>query len=90
MPAKRAFRGSGAQAGGLILNVYTGASGTFIENWNPFSPTGLTDVQGMIYESLFFFNALKPLVIGLTLESIIADMAGFWRRLWRSLTGRGV
>jgi peptide/nickel transport system substrate-binding protein len=53
--------GSGAKAGGLILNVYTGASGTFIENWNPFSPTGLTDVQGMIYESLFFFNALKPL-----------------------------
>jgi L-fuconate dehydratase len=26
-------------------------------------------------------EALKPLVMGLTLEDIIADMAGFWRRL---------
>ncbi len=26
-------------------------------------------------------NALKPFVIGLSLESITADMAGFWRRL---------
>src|SRR5262252_231614 len=26
-------------------------------------------------------NALKPLVMGLSLESIIGDMAGFWRRL---------
>ncbi|HEY2485828.1 MAG TPA: enolase C-terminal domain-like protein, partial [Candidatus Binataceae bacterium] len=26
-------------------------------------------------------NALKPLVVGLSLESIIGDMAGFWRRL---------
>ena len=26
-------------------------------------------------------NALKPLVVGLSLQSIIGDMAGFWRRL---------
>ena len=26
-------------------------------------------------------NALEPLVMGLSLESIIGDMAGFWRRL---------
>jgi L-fuconate dehydratase len=26
-------------------------------------------------------NALQPLVVGLSLESIIGDMAGFWRRL---------
>ena len=26
-------------------------------------------------------NALKPYVLGLTLESIVADLAGFWRRL---------
>src|SRR5215471_6617162 len=26
-------------------------------------------------------NALKPLVMGLSLESIIGDMAGFWRRI---------
>ena len=26
-------------------------------------------------------NALKPLVVGLSLESIVADMKGFWRKL---------
>ncbi|MFE9750984.1 ABC transporter substrate-binding protein [Saccharothrix saharensis] len=45
--------------GALILDAYAGASGTFVENWNPFSPTGLSSVQGMIYEPLFLFNSLK-------------------------------
>ena len=45
----------------IILNVYTGASGAFVENFNPFSPTSLSNTRGMIYEALFFFNNLKPL-----------------------------
>lgn len=44
-----------------ILSVYGGASGQFVENYNPFSPTVLSNVQGMIYEPLFFFNNLAPL-----------------------------
>lgn len=58
--------GSGAGAPGAsdeapTLNVYNGATGTFVENWNPFSPTVLADVHGLIYEPLFYFNNLKSL-----------------------------
>ncbi|KAB8162291.1 ABC transporter substrate-binding protein [Streptomyces sp. 3MP-14] len=49
-----------ASEDGLILNGYAGASGTFVENWNPLSPTVLSGTQGMIYEPLFFFNNLQP------------------------------
>lgn len=51
----------GSVAKGPVLQVYRGASGQFIENYNPLSPTGLADVNGLIYEGLFFFDNLKPL-----------------------------
>jgi len=44
-----------------ILQVYRGASGQFVENYNPLSPTVLKDVDGLIYERLFFFDNLQPL-----------------------------
>lgn len=55
--------GQGSAAGGKapILQVYRGASGQFVENYNPLSPTALGDVNGMIYERLFFFDNLAPL-----------------------------
>lgn len=46
---------------GSVLSVYLGGSGQFVENYNPFSPTVLGQVQGTIYEALFFFNNLAPL-----------------------------
>lgn len=46
--------------GGPTLTTYLGGSGSFIENFNPFTPTALGDTHGMIYEPLFFFNNLAP------------------------------
>ncbi len=45
-----------------VLNVYTGASGQFTENYNPIGQgiTPLHGSQGMIYEPLMFFNQAKP------------------------------
>jgi hypothetical protein len=45
----------------IILNVYIGASGAFAENWNPLSPTALSNTKGLLYEGLFSFNNLKAL-----------------------------
>lgn len=54
--------GSGtSSAGGPTLAIYNGASGAFTKNFNPFSPTVLSDVTGLIYEPLFFFNGLASL-----------------------------
>lgn len=47
--------------GGAILQAYRGASGQFVENYNPLSPTSLGDVNGLIYERLFFFDNTAPL-----------------------------
>lgn len=57
-PAGQGGTGGG---GGPILQAYRGASGQFVENYNPLSPTALGDVNGLIYERLFFFNNLAPL-----------------------------
>lgn len=46
---------------GPVLSVYNGASGQFVENYNPLSPTVLSGVQGMVYEPLFHFNNLASL-----------------------------
>lgn len=46
---------------GPILQVYRGASGQFVENYNPLSPTVVADVNGLIYERLFFFDNTAPL-----------------------------
>ena len=53
--------GGGTVAQGAILQVYRGASGQFVENYNPLSPTVLSDVDGLIYERLFYFDNLAPL-----------------------------
>nr|WP_238356628.1 ABC transporter substrate-binding protein [Kribbella italica] len=53
--------GGGGTGTGDVLQVYGGGSGQFVENYNPFSPTVLGGVQGMIYESLFYFNDFAPL-----------------------------
>ncbi|GGK84851.1 peptide ABC transporter substrate-binding protein [Sphaerisporangium melleum] len=50
---------SSAAAATRILDVYTGASGQNTANFNPFTPTPLHGVQGMIYEPLMFFNQAK-------------------------------
>lgn len=53
--------GSGTGKVGSILSAYTGSTGQFVENYNPLSPTALTNVAGMMYEALFYFNNLAPL-----------------------------
>jgi peptide/nickel transport system substrate-binding protein len=60
-PSSTSSSGGSTGTKGAVLAVYDGASGQFVENYNPFSPTVLSDVQGMIYEPLFFFNTLAPL-----------------------------
>ncbi len=57
----RVSGGGQASGGGPTLAVYTGASGSFVKNFNPLSPTVLSEFQGLIYEPLFFFNGLAPL-----------------------------
>ncbi|RMB58999.1 ABC transporter substrate-binding protein [Tessaracoccus antarcticus] len=52
---------NGAGKDGPVLQVYRGGSGQFVENYNPLSPTVLKDVDGLIYERLFFFDNLQPL-----------------------------
>jgi peptide/nickel transport system substrate-binding protein len=51
--------GSAEGGEGPVLTVYNGASGQFTENFNPFSPTTNTPAQGMIFETLMFFNQGK-------------------------------
>lgn len=52
---------SSSSASGPTLAVYNGASGAFVKNFNPLSPTVLSNIQGLIYEPLFFYNNLAPL-----------------------------
>lgn len=53
--------GAGGNGDGPILTAYNGASGAFVKNFNPLSPTVRSGVKGMIYEPLFFFNNQAPL-----------------------------
>ena len=41
--------------GGAASSITIGA-GTITENWNPFSPTLLQPTEGVIYESLYYYN----------------------------------
>ena len=52
---------SNGSSGGGVIAVFNGATGAFVENFNPLSPTVLANVQGMMYEPLFFFNNLASL-----------------------------
>lgn len=45
--------GSNTAAGGTVVSVFTGTTGTFNENFNPFSPTALGPTLGVIYETLY-------------------------------------
>ncbi|BCJ46683.1 peptide ABC transporter substrate-binding protein [Actinoplanes ianthinogenes] len=46
-------------AGNSSITIFNGATGTIVENWNPFSPTLLQPTQGLIYETLYWFNFAK-------------------------------
>lgn len=50
--------GSNSASAAKTLTVYDGGTGAFTKNFNPLSPTVATQVFGMIYEPLFFFNSL--------------------------------
>jgi peptide/nickel transport system substrate-binding protein len=43
----------------VTLNLYTGATGQLVNNFNPYSPTAQSAALGMIYEPLMFFNLGK-------------------------------
>ena len=58
--------GNGGSDGGgggdkPIISAYNGATGSFTKNFNPHSPTVVHMVQGLIYESLFYFNPLEAI-----------------------------
>jgi peptide/nickel transport system substrate-binding protein len=38
------------------VTVFNGATGTIVENWNPFSPTFLQPTNGLIFEPLYYYN----------------------------------
>lgn len=53
--------GSDGASGGSsgVLTVTTGAAGSFVADFNPFSPNVQVAANGMIYEPLFYFNTVK-------------------------------
>jgi peptide/nickel transport system substrate-binding protein len=61
--------GSGSSGGGSssgprgVLTVTTGSAGTYLDNFNMFSPNVEVPANGMIYEPLFFFDTAKSTVI---------------------------
>ncbi len=42
-----------------LITVTTGAAGSYVDNFNPFSPNVQAPANGMIYEPLFYFNTVK-------------------------------
>jgi peptide/nickel transport system substrate-binding protein len=51
--------GTKSNAGNSSITIFNGSTGTIVENWNPFSPTLLQPTQGLIYETLYWFNFAK-------------------------------
>ncbi len=51
--------GSGGSAAAPTLTFYGGGTGSFTDNFNPFSSTFNNGAKGMVYETLMFFNQLK-------------------------------
>ncbi|KAA8818677.1 ABC transporter substrate-binding protein [Bifidobacterium rousetti] len=41
---------------GTVVSIFNGTTGTFNENFNPFSPTALGPTLGVIYETLYWYN----------------------------------
>ena len=48
--------GTTGTAAASSITIFNGATGTIVENWNPFSPTLLQPTGGVIYEPLYYFN----------------------------------
>ena len=48
--------GSNTAADGTVVSIFNGTTGTFNENFNPFSPTALGPTLGVIYETLYWYN----------------------------------
>ncbi|WP_430592330.1 ABC transporter substrate-binding protein [Humidisolicoccus flavus] len=48
--------GGGGNAGESEVVVYTGVTGDFAENFNPFIEGNLQSTRGVIYEPLFYYN----------------------------------
>lgn len=47
-------------AGESRITIFSGATGTVAENFNPFSSTAIQASRGIIYEPLFFYNLMSP------------------------------
>lgn len=47
---------TGASAANSSITIFNGATGTIVENWNPFSPNFLQPTNGLIYEPLYYYN----------------------------------
>jgi peptide/nickel transport system substrate-binding protein len=45
-----------AKSGTSSITIFNGATGTITENWNPFSPSFLQPTEGIIYETLYYYN----------------------------------
>jgi peptide/nickel transport system substrate-binding protein len=50
---------SAPASGSSVLTITTGAAGTFQEDFNPYSPNVEDATNGMIYETLFFYDTAK-------------------------------
>jgi peptide/nickel transport system substrate-binding protein len=50
---------SSSSGGGGVLNATLGSTGSFVANFNPYSPSFQVPTNGMIYEPLFYFNTVK-------------------------------
>jgi peptide/nickel transport system substrate-binding protein len=48
-----------SSGGNGVLNIASGTTGTFVANFNPFSPEPLQPTNGYIYEPLFLFNGAR-------------------------------
>jgi peptide/nickel transport system substrate-binding protein len=55
--------GSSSSGPSGVLTVTTGSAGTYLDNFNMFSPNAELPANGMIYEPLFFFDTAKSTVI---------------------------
>ncbi|MFC5931275.1 ABC transporter substrate-binding protein [Cryobacterium melibiosiphilum] len=74
--ALSACSGTGADdtaSGDTEVVVYTGVTGDFAENFNPFIVGSLQSTQGMIYEPLFYYN----IVTGADPEPLLGTEFGF-------------
>ena len=53
----------GSSSSSSLLTITTGAAGTFQDDFNPYSPNVEDPTNGMIYETLFFYDTAKAGVV---------------------------